>query len=1016
VVICGSCGQENPEGARFCNACAAPLEAGQVEREQRKTVTIVFCDVTGSTELGESTDPETLRALLAGYFARMKGIIEAHGGSVEKFIGDAVMAVFGVPVTHEDDALRACRAAVEMRDALPELGIAGRIGVNTGEVVTGTAERLATGDAVNVAARLEQAAQPGEVLVGEPTLGLVRGAVEVEAAGPLKLQGKLEPVMAYRLVTAAGETPRRHEMPMVGRVRERRLLADAWERAVSERSCHLFTILGPAGVGKSRLVAEFLAAVDGANVVRGRCLPYGEGITYWPVVEVVKQLGALPAEPAAVAAIRSLLRESVEPTTAEEIAWAVRKLFEQEAAKQPLVCVLDDVHWGEETLLDLVEHVADLSREAPILLVCVARPDLLDRRADWAGGKVNATTVLLEPLDPEETDLLLDNLTDLGAPLRDRIREASEGNPLFVEEMVAMLAESPEREVGVPPTIQALLAARLDQLDSNERDVLQCGSVEGRVFHRGGVQALAPDELQLNARLTSLVRKELVRPDRPQLPGEDAFRFRHLLIREAAYDALPKAVRADLHERFAEWLDARALHLVERDEIIGYHLEQAYRHRLALGPVDEPARTLAIRAARRLSAAGELALSLGDRHAAANLLGRSAQLLPENDAARPELLARLGIVLGDLADYPSAMSMLDEAVSRAASVGDERSGAYARLARHQIERQLRPDTYHEHGQDDAFAAIAIFEATGDERGLAYATRLLAVHRWDAMQLGDAAKALRQAIEHAQRAGDRTQELAAVFMLANALSLGPTPVSEAQLELDRLERSAEESLALEEAITVGRATLAALTDRFEESRALTARSLAICAELGLTSRALFLRFRAAHFDLIADDAETAEREARFAYDELTRLQERGWRSTAAAALAEALAQLQRYEEALHFSEISEEIGVREDVINEILWRIARALAMAGLGELADAEQLAREAVDIARKTDAVMFHTKALAVLARLLQSRGQREEAIALVAQAISLAEQKEAPALARLARSALAGEHSDRSGRAAGL
>jgi class 3 adenylate cyclase len=979
-------------------------------------VTVLFCDVVGSTALGERTDPEALRALLARYFERMREIVERHGGAVEKFIGDAVMAVFGVPMVHEDDALRACRAAVEMRDALPELGVEGRIGIATGEVVTGTQERLATGDAVNIAARLEQAAQSGEVLIGEATLGLVRGAVVVEAAGRQKLKGKLEPVLAYRLVTAAGATPRRHETPMVGRVRERRLLADAWERAVSERSCHLFTILGPAGVGKSRLVAEFLASVDRATVARGRCLPYGEGITYWPVVEVVKQLDALPAEPAAVAAIRSLLRESAEPKSAEEIAWAVRKLFEQEAAEQPLVCVLDDVHWGEETLLDLVEYVADLSREAPILLLCMARPDLLDRRAGWAGGKVNATTVLLEPLDPAETDLLLDSLADLGAALRDRIRETSEGNPLFVEEMVAMLAESPEREVGVPPTIQALLAARVDQLDPDDRDVLQCGSVEGRVFHRGGVQALAPNELHLTARLTSLVRKELVRPDRPQLPGEDAFRFRHLLIRDAAYDALPKGVRADLHERLADWLDTRALHLVERDEIIGYHLEQAYRHRLALGPVDEAARRLAVHAAGRLSAAGEHALSVGDRNAAANLLGRSAQLLPENDAARPELLARLGTVLGDLADYTRAVSMLDEAASRAASIGDERTAAHARLARHQVDRQLRPDRWHEHGQDDALAAVAIFEAAGDERGLAYATRLLALHRWDAMQIGDAAKALRQAIEHAQRAGDRAQELAAVFMLANALSLGPAPVSEARLELDRLERSAEESLALEEAITVGRATLAALTGRFEESRALTDRSLAICAELGLTSRALFLRFRAAHFDLIAGDAETAEREARFAYDELTRLQERGWRSTAAAALADALAQLQRHEEALRFSEISEEIGVRGDVINEILWRVARAPALAGLGDLAHGEQLAREAVDIASKTDAVMFHIKALAVLARQLETRGRREEAAALVARAISLAERKEAPALAQLARSALAGAHSDRSGRAASV
>ncbi len=277
-------------------------------REQRKTVTVVFCDITGSTELGESTDPEALRALLAGYFERMRGIVEVHGGSVEKFIGDAVMAVFGVPVTHEDDALRACRAAVEMRDALPELGVAGRLGVNTGEVVTGTEERLATGDAVNVAARLEQAAQPGDVLIGEETLRLVRAAVSVGDERRLDLKGKAEPVVAYPLLAVTGELERTFSTPMVGRGRELQGLRDAFARAAADRSCQLFTILGSAGVGKSRLAAEFLAGLE-ARVVRGRCLSYGEGITYWPVVEIVKQFATLP-EGDAARPLQSLLGET----------------------------------------------------------------------------------------------------------------------------------------------------------------------------------------------------------------------------------------------------------------------------------------------------------------------------------------------------------------------------------------------------------------------------------------------------------------------------------------------------------------------------------------------------------------------------------------------------------------------------------------------------------------------------------------------------------------------------------
>jgi class 3 adenylate cyclase len=476
---------------------------------QRKTVTVLFCDVVGSTALGESSDPEALRALLARYFEQMKGIVESHGGSVEKFIGDAVMAVFGVPVVHEDDALRACRAAVEMRAGFPELGIEGRIGVDTGEVVTGTEERLATGDAVNVAARLQQAPQPGEVLVGEATLALVRDAVDAEPVEPLALKGKSEPVPAYRLRGAREAPERRHVTRFVGRERELALIRDAWERACSEQRCELVTIVGDAGVGKSRLAAEALASVE-LRVVRGRCLPYGEGITCWPVVEVVKQLDALPSDPAAAAAIRSLLGETDRGTSAEEIAWAFRKLLEEQA---PVVVVFDDIQWGEETFLDLTEGVALLTSGAPILLVCMARPELLSRRGEWPAA------LRLEPLAEREVDELIG---DLPVELRARITAAAGGNPLFLTEMLAMAAESDRVEV--PPTLRALLAARLDQLDPAERAVLECGAVEGEVFHRGGIQALAPDDEQVTPRLTALVRRELIRPERAQLPGEDGFR------------------------------------------------------------------------------------------------------------------------------------------------------------------------------------------------------------------------------------------------------------------------------------------------------------------------------------------------------------------------------------------------------------------------------------------------------------------------------------------------------------
>jgi class 3 adenylate cyclase len=431
-------------------------------------VTVLFCDVVGSTALGERLDPEALRRVMAGYFEVARAAIERHGGTLEKFIGDAVMAVFGVPTSHEDDALRAVRAAQELRDAV-EIDV--RIGVNTGEVVTAADDSLVTGDAVNVAARLEQAAGAGEVLLGEDTYRLVRDAVTVEPVEPLLLKGKSEPVPAFRLLDV-GEAPERpHGDVFVGRQRELEDIAAAWERACTRKACELVSIVAEAGVGKTRLTAEALDRLD-ARIVRGRCLSYGEGITYWPVVQVVKQLDARPSDPEASAAIASLLGETQARTSAENIAWAFRKLLEEQA---PLVCMFEDVHWGEETFLDLVEHVALLSAGAPLLLVCTARPDLLERRHSWP------VTCRLASLEPDDVDRLLP--ASLTAELREQIARSAGGNPLFITEMVAM-ASSTDGEVAVPPTLRALLTARLDQVEASERRVLERGAVEGEIFPR----------------------------------------------------------------------------------------------------------------------------------------------------------------------------------------------------------------------------------------------------------------------------------------------------------------------------------------------------------------------------------------------------------------------------------------------------------------------------------------------------------------------------------------------------
>jgi class 3 adenylate cyclase len=980
VSVCAACGHELPEEAKFCQECGAAVTAVPAPREQRKVVTVLFCDVAGSTALGESTDPEALRGVLARYFERMKEIVESHGGSVEKFIGDAVMAVFGVPLVHEDDALRACRAAVEMRDALPELGIQGRIGVNTGEVVTGTEERLATGDAVNVAARLEQAAEPGEVLVGAGTVRLVRDAVELGEERQLELKGKSEPVAAYPLLAAAGEVSRRSDIAIVGRVRERRALDDAWERVCSERASHLFTILGSAGVGKSRLTAEFLASLDGVPVVRGRCLSYGEGITYWPLVEVVLQLGRRPSDPRAAAAIASLLGESEESAAADEIAWAFRRLLEESA---PVVCVFDDLHWAEPTFLDLVDHVADWSRDAPILLVAIARPEFLDRRPTWAGGKLNATTVLLEPLSVEETDELIDRLLGdaaLAEPLHARIREAAEGNPLFVEQMLAMVSESPNGDVVVPPTIQALLAARLDQLDPAERGVLERGAVEGKIFHRGGVEALAPDEPDVLTKLMALVRKELVRPDRTQLAGDDAFRFRHLLIRDAAYDGLPKAARAELHERFALWLDTYGADLIELDEILGYHLEQAHRYRVELGLGGEETNGLARRAMERLDAAAERAALRDDAAAAVVLYERALALAPDDPGAfeRQARLIRQRQHCGDLA---GALRQADELIAAAQSEGNR-----ARELRARVERGLVAHLAEAAGQPEerklVQEALEVLTEAGDHAGLAATWLLAAQTELSSLQWRATAVAVDNAIEHAERAHDLlTLQHARAHRLVPRI-FGPFPVDEA---LEFLAANAV-SGPFQSAF---RGELEAMRGDFDLARASVVEGRARARELGQRLLEAGMSMQAAEVELQADDAERALAYALAGIEQLQEVGERGWLSTVAGHAAEAAYRLGRDDEAWRLTETAEEAGAADDVMTQLLIREVRAKLLARRGDIAAAEALAREAVALVEPTDSLEHKATSRCDLAVVLIAAGRRDEAVAALGEARALYEEK---------------------------
>ncbi len=501
-------------------------------------MTILFSDVTGSTAIGERLDPEAVRGLMSRYFAAMKDVIERHGGTVEKFIGDAVMAVFGIPVLHEDDALRAVRAAVQMRESLATLNaelataqgvqIETRTGITTGEVVAGdpaSGQTLVTGDTVNTAARLEQAANPGEVLIGEPTWRLVRDAITAESVEPVNAKGKALPVPAFRLVSVGAGVHghvRRMDAPLVGRDRELNRLQEVYRDAVAQRSPQLFTLLGTAGVGKSRLIAEFLTGLaEEARIIRGRCLPYGEGITYWPLAEALREASGITDRDDRGAGQRKLhalldgerdgellsarlstaIGLSDEPASQTELFWAVRRTLEHVASRGALVVVFDDIHWAEPTFLDLIDHVAEWSRDAPLFVLASARPELLDVRPTWGGGKLNAATVLLEALPADATARLIEALpggSALPDDLRSRISAAAEGNPLFVEELLAMLVdEGTLRQhdgrweaigdldrLAIPPTIHALLAARLERLSDPERRIAERASVVGRVSSR----------------------------------------------------------------------------------------------------------------------------------------------------------------------------------------------------------------------------------------------------------------------------------------------------------------------------------------------------------------------------------------------------------------------------------------------------------------------------------------------------------------------------------------------------
>ena len=1041
------------------------MEGGlDVAADIRKVVTVLFCDITGSTTLGEALDPESLQRILSRYFGEMKAIVERHEGAVEKFIGDAVMAVFGLPSVHEDDALRAVRAAVEMRDALATLNaefavkwgvtLAIRTGINTGEILAGEpgeGQALVVGDAVNTAARLEQFAEPGQILMGESTYWLVHDAVTAEPVGPLGLKGKSSAVSAWQLFAVVAHAPgwsRRLDSPIIGREQEIRRLENAFERTVENGACELITVMAPAGVGKSRLIAEVLSRlVSRATILQGRCLPYGDGITFWPIASLLmeaiemterdtemtarRRLSELLGQTAddqedaelVCDALAPLLGFGTEAVGIRETFWAVRRLLEHLAARRPIVVVFDDIHWGQPTFLDLVEYLTDWIRGVPVLLVCQARPELLDTRPRWVSTKSNASVMTLQPLTEAQTKTLIRGLTggaDLPLEARTRIAAVAEGNPLFVEETVRMLVDHAVLQsrdgrwlvsgdlsaIAIPPTIHALLAARLDRLEPDQRMVIEQASVIGRSFWWGAVSELAPKEIQqhVGEYLQSLVRRELIEPDESEIRGEDAFRFTHILIRDAAYHGVPKATRAELHERLAGWIAAHTRELAGKYEtIVGYHLEQAHHALIELGPQSDRSSELANRAASTLAAAGDRALARGDMPAAVNLLSRAAALLSPQDGRRLELLTEVAFALIEIGEFDRVVGVVEELNTAAKETNDAGLQCEATIVGLWIRLFTNPDGWAADATKQAKRAITTFGELEDDAGLARAWSLLGLTQMMTARFAAAEDSWWRAVGHAQRAGSRRDVLESLSWIPGALWAGPTPAVEGIARCrDVLEQARGDKKAMASAL-FSQGFLEGCVGQFDDARQLFAQARALLEEVALPVWiAGPLTQCVGWTELLAGNAQGAERELRAGWETLQAIGEVTLLSTVAGLLAEAVYAQERYDEAEHFTRLSEESAGPEDVYSHALWRSVRSKVLAWRGELDEALLLGREAVGFAESSDSPLLRWHTLVSRAAVLRIANQPQGAKEDLREAADLAEQKGNVVAARIAREAL--------------
>ena len=971
---CAQCGAAVPVDSRFCSSCGAPLA---VAAEVRKTVTVLFCDVVGSTELGERLDPEVLRDTMSRFYAVVREPVERHGGTVQKVIGDALVAVFGVPVVHEDDALRAVRAALEMRDAVRAMGeLDARIGVNTGEVLAGDAslaESLVVGDAVNIAARLEQAAPPGEVFVGEATWALVAHAVDGERVPAVAAKGKSEPLAAWRLETvdtAAVAQRRRLDLPMVGRESELDLLRWAVGRTAEVSRPHLVTTLGQAGIGKSRLVSELPRLRDDVRLLVGHCRATSVSSSLEPLVEAVR--GATSSGRITTAEVDVLMSGHPEAaavaaclappgaTGGPDTAWALSRLIGAMATVGPVLIVLEDVHWAEEALLDVVDQLVDRGGRNPLLVVCTARPEFADRRGAWGSG-TNACTLVLERLDDGETRRLL-TLASPSLPEQEaaRVIEAAEGNPLFAEHLAAFVGDDPHSD-GLPRSIQVLLAARLEALPEPEREVVSIAAVAGRDFPVAAVEALA--SRPVGSEIVSLSHRELIEPT---APGRQ--QFAHTLLHEAAYGLIPKQRRSELHMQLARWVDANG----GDDAAVGHHTECACRLRAELGIEDETTMRLAEDAGVRLAAAGRRADSMGDPVAACAFLERSLDLLPAASPLRAGSMVELAAAGWNLLANEEVQRLLEDGAELAAEHGLRAVELRARILRLGAASEAAPLTISDEERiAETRAALDELEQLDDPRALATALCTLAEAEYS---LGRSADALALAIRALDtlRSADE-DSVWAVAILSGAAVDSPLPVPDAE----RLLRGLVDAIGMRPTVRAelmhGQATLAVLAGRADEALRLVDAAREIEIDLGRTH---FLRsdrhraevlMRAGRFD-----------EARTALQSVASEHERRGQLRNAAGtrgrLAVVEARLGFLDDARADAIVAADAAATLGGLEEQTWP-ALALSEVHLaeGDVDGALRFARAAVELTASADWVLLDAEARMMLARVLVVGGDAE-------------------------------------------